>query len=88
MSKILFKQLQIPITAYYVDEVPTCSAKAGAFDCQFLTFEKMGMLPICSLINERLTRGNDGLGYLVPNVDCPLHGAEGDEPDNSWMYLN
>ena len=74
MSNITANKVHIPIFSYAVDGAPTCSAKAAEHNCQFLSIARMGTEFGCNFLLKRLERGNDGIGYLIPDADCPLHG--------------
>ena len=74
MNGLQTKIVHIPIMSFKVNNVPTCSAKSGSFDCQFLGHKKFGTEPICNLLNVNLLRGDLGESYLIPDANCPIHG--------------
>lgn len=57
---------------YTEDGMHTCSLGEGQ-DCSFLLTGRFGLEWICGVNQKVLSRrGEDGLGYLIPDKDCML----------------
>ncbi len=52
---------------------PTCCAEWPAKTCRLLGLRKWGTGEYCVWSENQLNRSrDDGLGYLIPDKDCPL----------------
>ena len=68
------KTIKIKVDAFRTPkDEPTCSMGGYADEtCDFLAFKKFGTRPVCRFLDEELDRGDNGIGFLIPDCNCPI----------------
>ena len=54
------------------DGSPTCCLCAGAAECEFLGFRRLGTQPVC-MLGEQVDLARGGNGFITPHDKCRLH---------------
>ena len=75
------KTINVPVIAIFADDeqtIPTCCSNVHKREetCIFLTTSALGTREFCNFASRMVPlerRGDDGLGYLLPGKNCPLH---------------